>query len=100
MRLDYRTKVFRMLKNNEITFAEYGTMIEKHEQKLEKRRKYRQGEAIASIDELLQQEFVCVFGGIKHIEFVKSLQFRTILDLIERKHIWEAIKKADKEVKQ
>lgn len=93
MRLDYRTKVFRMLQNNEITFAELEAMIEVHEQKLEKRRKYRKGEAIASLEELLQQDFVYVFGRIKHIEYVKSLQLRFILDLIENKRIWKAIKK-------
>ena len=93
MRLDYRAKVFRMFKNNEITFAELEAMIEQHEQELEKRRKYRQGDAITSLDELLQQEFVYLPWGIRHIGCVKSLQLRFILDLIENKRIWKAIKK-------
>lgn len=93
MRLDYHTRVFRMYQKEEITLEQMRELLDKHKEKLEKRRKYKQGDAITSIDELLQQEWVFVFGKPRHIEFVKSLQFRNILDLIERKNIWKAIKK-------
>lgn len=92
-RLDYHSELFKLYTNEEITLEQLREKLNKHNEKLEKRRKYKQGDAITSIDELLQQEWVFVFGKPRHIEFVKSLQFRNILDLIERKNIWKAIKK-------
>lgn len=92
-RARYSTKLCEMLRNKEITLDEMAQLLNKHEKKLEKRRKYKCGDLITSIDELLSQEFVFVLGGIKHIEFVKSLQFRSVIDLIDRKSIWKAIKK-------
>jgi hypothetical protein len=65
----------------------------KHEAFLDSKRKYRRGQPIATFEELLQQEFVYVFGSIRHIEVVKHLQLATILSMMNRKGIHQAIKK-------
>ena len=67
----------------------------RHKEYLLSKRKYRQGEPITSLDELLQQQFVYVFRSIRHIEVVKHLQLATILSAINRKGIYKAIKKSE-----
>lgn len=65
----------------------------KYQEYLVSKRKYKQGEPIFSLDDLLLQQFVYIFGGIKHIEVVKHLQLSTILSAIKRGGIHKAIKK-------
>lgn len=72
-------------------FKEYAV---KHEQLLDSKRKFQKSsEFIQSIDELLGQEWVWMFGKPKHIEVVKSLPLRTILSFIERKQLNKVINK-------
>lgn len=68
------------------------TIRKKHEEKLEKKRKYYKGEEIKSIDEMLKQEFVYLGNKISHISFVKSMTLRTILKM----KIYYALKKEGK----
>lgn len=67
----------------------------KYRELLQSKRKYEQGEPISNINELLEQEFVYVFGGIRHIEVVKHLQLATIISMIFGKRIYKAIKKVE-----
>ena len=47
-------------------------------------RKYRKGDKITSLDELVKQEFVYFFDKITHCEWFKSWQFRLAQRYIER----------------
>jgi len=65
----------------------------KHEQFLDSKRMFRQSpEVIQSFEELLSQEWVWLFGKPKHREYIKSLQLRTVLDLLKSKRIHKVIK--------
>ena len=83
--------------NDILTLEEKITLIEKHKKQLEKRRKFKKGEAIPNIETLLEQEFVNVFGVTRHIEFVKSLPLRLVLNQIKGKVLYYAIKKENLE---
>lgn len=65
----------------------------KHYQKLEKRRKYTPGECIRTFEELLSQEFVCMYKKPKHISFIKSMQVKVVHDLLSAGQFSLAIKK-------
>lgn len=67
--------------------------IKKHRAKLQANRKYTKGSPIKTFDELLNQKLVYIFCGIKHIEVVKSLQFRTIIDMLNGERIYYAVRK-------
>ena len=67
--------------------------VKKHYDKLESKRKYYKGDVITTLDELLEQKFVYWWDRIKHINVVKSLQFRMVLSLLEDKRFSKAIKK-------
>lgn len=49
-----------------------------HERYLESRRKYRPGDYITDIGELSKQTFVYFHDRIKHIEVIKSNQWRVV----------------------
>ena|SRR5690554_145976 len=67
-----------------------------HKTKLQNNRKYECGEAITTLNELLEQEIVMWFGKPKHIEVIKSLQLRMILQFLNNNHFKKAIKKEEK----
>ena len=75
----------------------YPILVQAHQSKLEEKRKYMPGDPIESIDELCKQKLVYIFGGIKSIGFVISLQLKTVTDCINSKGVFYAIKKDDKE---
>lgn len=56
------------------------------------KRKYRKGEKITSLDELVKQEFVYFFDRINHIGWVKSWQINLALRYIERGCLYYAEK--------
>lgn len=56
------------------------------------KRKYRKGDKITSLDELVKQEFVYVFDRINHIAWVKSWQVSLALRYIERGQLYYAEK--------
>lgn len=64
-----------------------------HLEKLEKKRKYRQGEVIATIDELIKCEFVYWNDKIYHRAFIQSLQFSMVLRILNNKGFKYAIRK-------
>jgi len=67
----------------------------KHKEYLALKRKYERGEAITSLAELLEQTWVfCGYADRPmHIEAVKSWQVRIVLNVLEKKHFYKAIKK-------
>lgn len=67
--------------------------IEKYEQKLKDKRKYYQGEKITSIEEFERQKFVYWHGVIRHREFIRSMQYRTVIQLVLNGGLYKAIKK-------
>lgn len=67
--------------------------IEKYEQKLENRRKYHKGDKITSIEEFEKQDFVYWHGVIRYKEFIKSMQYRTVMDMIFNGVLYKAVKK-------
>lgn len=77
------------------TYKETYEKVKKHYDKLESKRKYYKGDVITTLDELLEQKFVYWWDRIKHINVVKSLQFRMVLSLLEDKRFSKAIKKED-----
>lgn len=64
-----------------------------HIAKLEKKRKYRQGEVITTIDELINCEFVYWNDKIYHRAFVQSWQLSWVLRILNRKGFKYAIRK-------
>jgi hypothetical protein len=56
------------------------------------KRKYRKGDKITSLDELVKQEFVYVHGKITHVAWAKSWQVSLALMYIERGSIYYAEK--------
>lgn len=67
----------------------------KYEADLQSKRKYEAGDPIVSVDELLKQKLVIWNGSTKNIEIVKSLQLRTVLQLLERGMFKKAIRKGE-----
>ena len=64
-----------------------------HLEKLEKKRKYRQGVVIPTIDELIKCEFVYWNDKIYHRAFIQSLQFSMVLRILNRYGFKYAIRK-------
>ena len=64
-----------------------------HLEKLEKKRKYRQGEVIDTIDELINCEFVYWNDKIYHKAFIQSWQFSRVIRILNDKGFKYAIRK-------
>ena len=64
-------------------------------EKLEKKRKYKQGEVITTIDELINCEFVYWNDKIYHKAFIQSLQFSLVLRILNKNGFRYAIKKEE-----
>lgn len=62
---------------------------------LESRRKYTKGRPIPTLDALMAETMVWMFGRVQHIEAVKSLQLRTILNSIASGSVYYAKRKDD-----
>lgn len=72
--------------------------LKTHFEKLEKKRKYKKGERITSLDELVKQEFVYWNDKITHHGWFKSWQLRMTEDAIKRGIIYKAIKNESGEI--
>ena len=64
-----------------------------HLEKLEKKRKCKQGEVIPTIDELINCEFVYWNDKIYHRAFIQSLQLNLVLRILNNKVFKYAIRK-------
>lgn len=67
--------------------------IKAHREYLKSQRKFIEGEAITTLDELLKQEWVMWYHSSKHIEVIKSAQVRTVLKWLEIGAFRKAIRK-------
>ena len=58
------------------------------------KRKYKVGDRINSLDELIQQHYVYAFGtearGIRHVSVLQSMTLRTVMGFLE-KGIYKAV---------
>ena len=73
-------------------------LCKKHKDELnQKRRKYRKGEPIKTLDELVNEEFVYLNDKITHWGWLMSWQLKMALDMIARGAICYAIRKEDDE---
>lgn len=73
-------------------------LCKKHKDELnQKRRKYRKGEPIKTLDELVNEEFVYLNDKITHWGWFMSWQLKMTLDMIARGAICYAIRKEDDE---
>lgn len=69
--------------------------IKKHKEYLESQRKFEIGEPIKSLQELMEQTYIyCGRTDVpKHIEVIKSWQFRIVMKTLEAGHFYKAIRK-------
>lgn len=67
----------------------------KYREHLERKRKFKQGKTIQSMDELLKQDFVMWYGKTKHISVIFNWQTKFVLDLINSGNLHYAIRKED-----
>ena len=66
-----------------------------HQRYLMEHRKFVCGKPITTVDELLNQEFVLFHGRTKHVEVIKSMPLRVVLNFLKSGSICEAVKKEE-----
>ena len=66
-----------------------------HKKYLESKRKFKAGDPIKSLSELLEQEWVIWHGHTKHIEMFRSMSIRTVEMFLKCGAFKKAIKKED-----
>lgn len=93
MRSNYEYKQWKLLRMGLITYEEYLDLLKKHEAKLEKRRKYRKGELITSLDELVKQDLVYHNNKTEASGWFMSYQLSYINNEIKRNRIYKVVKK-------
>lgn len=93
MRSNYKDKQLELYVMGLITCEEYLELIKNHEAKLEKRRKYRKGELITSLDELVKQDLVYHNYKIEASGWFMSYQLSYINNEIKRNCIFKVVKK-------
>lgn len=95
MRKSYDMKIWELKCKGKISNEYAQELIKKHREELDKRRMFRQGETITSIDELLKETWVICCGRTWHIKALMNLQLRCVLGWLEAGHICKAIRKDD-----
>lgn len=60
---------------------------------LEPKRMFAVGRPIWTLDTVLKQEYVMLFGRPRHIQVIQSMQLRTVLNFIKFGYIREAVRK-------
>lgn len=71
--------------------------LKEHKRYLMSSRKYCIGDAIESMEELMNQTYVYVgkAGTPKHIEYIRSWQYRIIENVLDKKHFYKAVRKQE-----
>ena len=92
-RIRYIDKIIAYRNYNLISDEEAVEMIHKHEETLEKRRKYKKGQLIESLDEIMEQEFIYIYNTIWHKTRFANLQISWLRHQMKMGHIYKAIKK-------
>lgn len=93
MKIWFKDKIWEEYKLGLITAEEYQEKLAKHEEKLEKKRKYKKGKPITSLDEFIQQDIVFVLGKPFHRRWVANWQIGWIKHLMIKGYVCKAIKK-------
>ena len=70
-------------------------LLVQHTKYLIEQRKFLKGSTITTLEELLNQEWVYRWDKVQHIEAIKCMQLRGIIDLIKGGHLCRAIRKSD-----
>lgn len=100
---DYWERLWERLEKGEIDEKQYVALKEKHEIELEKKRKYKRGEPIKTLEEMLnvleKDHFVWMFGRPKTAGFVYSQQFATLVYQLAGGQICRAVKKEEPKLK-
>jgi hypothetical protein len=68
-------------------------LISKHREELEKRRMFSQGEPITTMEDLLKETWVIVYGRTWHIKAILNWQTKIILSDLEKGYIYKAVRK-------
>ena len=97
MRKSYDMKILELKCQGKISNEYARELLKKHREELDKRRMFRQGETITSIDELLKETWVICYGRTWQIKALMNLQLRCVLGWLEAGHICKAIRKGETE---
>lgn len=92
-RIRYVDKIMAYNNYNLISDEEAVKMIYKHEETLEKQRKYKKGEPIETLDQLVNQDFICLNNKTYNRGWFLSWQLSYANGLIIGKKLFKAIKK-------
>lgn len=92
-RIRYIDKIIAYRNYNLISDEEAVEMIHKHEETLEKQRKYEKGEPIETLDQLVNQDFIYLNNKIYNHSWFLSWQLSYTNELIISKKLFKAIKK-------
>ena len=97
MRKSYYTKIWELQREGKISNEYAQELLEKHQEELEKRRKFIKGEKITSLEELLNETWVICGIRTMHIKAVMNWQMWMVLRAIEEGCFYKAIRKGETE---
>ncbi len=92
-RKSYDMKIWELQREGKISNEYAQELIKKHREELDKRRMFTQGEPITTLDELLNETWVIVYGRTWHTKAILNLQTKIVLSDLEKGYIYKAIKK-------
>jgi len=93
MRKSYDMKIWELKCQGKISNEYAQELLKKHREELDKRRMFSQGEKITSLEELLKETWVIVYGRTWHIKAILNWQTKIVLSDLEKGYIYKAIKK-------
>ena len=97
MRESYDMKIWRLQMAGKISADYARELIANHQEELDKRRMFMQGEPITTLEDLLKETWVICYGRTWHIKALMNLQLRCVLGWLEAGHICKAIRKGETE---
>ena len=97
MRESYDMKIWRLQRAGKISADYARELIANHQEELDKRRMFMQGEPITTLDDLLKETWVICYGRTWHIKALMNLQLKCVLGRLEAGHICKAIRKGETE---
>ena len=97
MRESYYTKIWKLQREGKISNEYAQELLEKHREKLEKRRMFSKGEKITTLEELLNETWVICNGRTWHIKAVMNLQMIVVLNWLSNGLFYKAIRKGETE---
>lgn len=91
MKQSYNIKIWRLYCDGHISLEYFRELQRQHREKLDKRRKFKQGAKIESLTELLEQTWVMWRNRTLHIKAVKSWQLSFIETLINEGALFRVV---------